>query len=65
MAIVIGADKSTRIARLFHVLWHGERIARDTAARQALICNDVKARRFFAMHQHAAMLRHSTARGAA
>ena len=49
MAIVIGADKSTRIARLFHVLWHGERIARDTAARQALICNEVKARRFFAM----------------
>lgn len=49
MAFAIGADKSTRIARLFHLLWQGECIARDAAARQALICGEIKAQRFFSM----------------
>lgn len=66
MAIVIGADKSTRIARLFHVLWHGERIAHDAAARQALICGEVKAKRFFSMQSsqealHAALFHAASA----
>src|SRR5688500_3699427 len=49
MTIAIGADKSIRIARLFQVLRHGERIACDTAARQAQICGESKAKRFFSM----------------
>lgn len=49
MSIEIGTDKSTRMARLFQLLWHGERIAHDTAARQAQLCREIKAQRFFAM----------------
>lgn len=49
MAFAIGADKATRIARLFHLLWQGECIARDAAGAQARICCDPKVRRFFAL----------------
>ncbi len=66
MTIAIGTDKSTRMARVFHVLWHGERIAHDAAARQALICGDIKAKRFFSMQSaqeslHAALFHAATA----
>lgn len=49
MTIAIGADGNTRIARLFHALWHGECIARDAAAWQARICGEPKLQRFFAL----------------
>ncbi len=64
MAIVIGAGRSVRIARLFDVLWHGERIARDVAARQALICGETKAQRFFAMQSAQESLHAATFRAA-
>lgn len=46
---MIGINSSTRAARVFHVLWHGECIAHDIAVRQAMICGNAKAKRFFAM----------------
>lgn len=46
---MIGIDGSIRAARVFHVLWHGERIAHDVAVRQAAICDNAKAGRFFTL----------------
>ncbi len=64
MTIGIGPGCNTRIARLFHALWHGECIARDAAAWQARICSEPKARRFFAL-QAAQETLHATLFGAA
>lgn len=49
MTITIESGRELRIARLFNVLWHGERIACAIAMRQARVCRDPKARRFFAL----------------
>ena len=65
MAIVIGADKATRIARLFHLLWQGECIARDAAGVQARICRDPKVRRFFALQAGQEALHATVFHGAA
>lgn len=49
MTITIESGRDLRIARLFNVLWHGERIACAIAMRQARVCREPKARRFFAL----------------
>ena len=49
MTITIETGRELRIARLFNVLWHGERMACAIAMRQARVCREPKARRFFAL----------------
>ena len=49
MRTAIDTGCELRIARLFHALWHGERIACAIAMRQARVCHEPRARRFFAL----------------
>lgn len=49
MTATANSDRDLRIARLFNVLWHGERIACAIAMRQARVCREPRARRFFAL----------------
>lgn len=65
MTITIESGRDLRIARLFNVLWHGERIACAIAMRQARVCRDPKARRFFALQASQEALHATVFRAAA